>query len=109
METLVTNLLLISLIVTYTIGYSGFIENIESFLTRALRSKIRIYVPKPFSCPTCMTFWTCITYISATANVTIPAFLLCCIAAYLSEFELNMMRLISDIFNTLISKIAERL
>ena len=45
---LITDLMLIAVVVTFCIEYSGFIDEMNSLLSRTL--KCRAKVPKPFSC-----------------------------------------------------------
>lgn len=48
------NLFLISVICCCIIDISGFIEEIEEYLTKILRMKTKARIPKPFSCSLCM-------------------------------------------------------
>lgn len=57
------NLFLIGFIVVFIIDYSGFIEEADKILTKALKSKYPLHIPKPFSCSLCSTFWLGLIYL----------------------------------------------
>lgn len=57
------NLILIGFIVVFIIDYSGFIEEADKILTKVLKSKIALHIPKPFSCSLCSTFWLGLIYL----------------------------------------------
>lgn len=57
------NLILIGFIVVFIIDYSGFIEEADKILTKLLKSKIPLHIPKPFSCSLCSTFWLGLIYL----------------------------------------------
>lgn len=65
-----TAIFLIAVICVSIIDISGFIQNIEEFLTRLLGFKVRI--PKPFSCSLCSTFWASVIYAVFTNNFNLP-------------------------------------
>lgn len=51
----ILNLLIISVICCCIIDVSGFIEEMEEYLTKILKMKTRARIPKPFSCSLCAT------------------------------------------------------
>ena len=75
-------ILLIALICVIIIDISGFVENMETLLTRVLGYKVRI--PKPFSCSTCMSFWTSIFYTMFTGYFSIPVLAYICFISVLT-------------------------
>ena len=90
---LIIYLFTISMLCSFIIDYSGFIDAIESFVRSHSKSSMKFFkVPKPFSCSLCMSFWIGLTLlILESANVTrldyhegfniayIPVLLLSCI------------------------------
>lgn len=45
----------------YALGYhTGFVDDIEDMIKRRVRF---FRIPKPFSCPLCMTWWTNLIYV----------------------------------------------
>ena len=64
------SILLIALISVLVIDVSGFIGNLEEFLTRVLGYKV--HIPKPFSCSLCTCFWASLIFSIATHNFSLP-------------------------------------
>lgn len=53
----------VALIVVYIVGVSGFTHSWRNALARILGIREEHMRPlKPFDCPACMTWWTCIVY-----------------------------------------------
>lgn len=57
------NLILIGFISVFIIDYSGFIEEADKILTKALKSKYPLHIPKPFSCSLCLCWWSGLIYL----------------------------------------------
>ena len=64
------NLLIISVLCVFAVDYSGFMDEIGDYLTKILRSKLPLKIPKPFSCSTCMTWWTGLFYLLIIKDLT---------------------------------------
>jgi len=64
-----TDLLLLTLIVVYVVDISGWTDAWLGWLSRWLGRTVREF--KPFSCSTCMTWWTGIVYAIATGRFCI--------------------------------------
>lgn len=67
---IVINILLIQAILCFIIDLSGFIQSLESGLSKLLKFKVSI--PKPFSCSLCSGFWINLLFLLITGNFTIP-------------------------------------
>jgi hypothetical protein len=76
---LFTRLLIITAFVT-GVFYSGFPYEIEEIISKRLKFG-RFKLPKPFSCPLCMSFWLNIFYILCTNNVNLLNILACLLLA----------------------------
>ena len=63
------DMLLISAILT-GIFYSGFPYEFEKIVSKRLKFG-QFKLPKPFSCPLCMTWWTCLIYIICIKQFTL--------------------------------------
>lgn len=64
-----TDLLLLSLVVVWIVDVSGWTDTWLGWLSRWLGHTVREL--KPFSCSTCMTWWTGIVYLLSTGRFCI--------------------------------------
>ena len=62
-------MLLVSAILT-GIFYSGFPSEFEKIISNKLKFG-QFKLPKPFSCPLCMTWWCCLIYIICIKQFTL--------------------------------------
>lgn len=60
----------VAVIVVYIVGVSGFTQSWRGALARALHVKT-LRPLKPFDCPACMTWWTCLAYAAITHRFTL--------------------------------------
>lgn len=99
--------LAIALIAVFIIDYSGFIDSLESFLTRAFNSKFSIRIPKPFSCSLCSTFWASLIYglVCYPSNSILFVILMAVLASISTNLILPILELLIDSISILISKI----
>ena len=65
-----TDLLLLALVVVWIVDVSGWTDTWLGWLSRWLGHTVREV--KPFSCSTCMTWWTGIIYLLSTGRFCIP-------------------------------------
>lgn len=84
---------------------SGFIEDIESFITKKLTKPFSFEIPKPFSCSLCMTFWTLLVMLIVKNEFTISNLLLILVVSYLTNPITDLVYLIKDLFSKIIDKI----
>lgn len=62
----------VAVIVVYIVGVSGFTHSWRSALARVLGIREVYMRPiKPFDCPTCMTWWSCVIYAAAVHQLTL--------------------------------------
>ena len=97
----VLNLILIGFIIVYCIDYSGFIEEMDGVITKLFKSKFPLHIPKPFSCGTCLTWWTGLVYLIVIGKFTIPYIaVVACISALTPEI-LSIIYFVKDFVNLL--------
>ena len=104
---IIIDLLLIQFIITGIIDVSGFIGEIEHSLSKWL--KIKAKIPKPFSCATCMTFWTGLIYLLITANLSLLTISLTLFIALMTTVTSGFIILVRDLFLKIITIIEKYL
>ena len=57
-------------IIVFVIDYSGFIQEADKILTKVLKSKVPLHIPKPFSCGTCLLWWSGLIYLIVIGQFT---------------------------------------
>lgn len=100
---IIIDLLLIQFIITGIIDVSGFIGEIEHSLSKWL--KIKAKIPKPFSCSTCMTFWTGLIYLLITGNLSLLTISLTLFIALMTTVTSGVIILVRDLFLKIIDLI----
>lgn len=104
------NLMLIAVISVFIIDYSGFVGEIEQFIsgfmTRAQGRRVVFRIPKPFSCSLCTVFWVGVLYIIITGNLNLINTAIVCAIAGLTSVIFDMMTLIRDILIKIIAVIS---
>lgn len=88
---------------------SGFIESIESFITKRITKPFEFHFSKPFNCSLCLTFWTLLIMLILNNVFTIDNILLVLIVSYLTDIITDILYLISDLIKKLISIIRTKL
>lgn len=61
-------LFVIEVFSVFVVDFSGFISEVEKYLTSLLKSPIPLKIPKPASCSLCLSFWAGLIYLIATGN-----------------------------------------
>ena len=85
MNNIYTDLLLMSLTVTYIVDVSGFTQSWRSALARWLgRSESALRPLPPFDCGKCMTFWTCLVLAAIEGALSLPVLAYTCLLSCLS-------------------------
>lgn len=97
---MLTNLFFIAVICVIIIDISGFIEGIESLLTKVLGYKVRI--PKPFSCSMCSTHWIGLIYLIFT-HFSIESYMILLLISICTPLIENVIRNLMDIVGILIN------
>ena len=93
------NLFLIAFIAVFIIDYSGFIEEADKLLTKALKSKYPLHIPKPASCSLCSTFWAGIIYLLVVHAFTLPNIALLGVVCFLTPEILSIIYFLKDLIN----------
>lgn len=92
----VFGLALITAILVFGIDMSGFISEVENYLTVLMKSPIPLSIPKPFSCSKCAVFWVGLIYLLVVGKLSL-----------LSVFVLSMFSLSTPIYLHLMSSAFE--
>lgn len=98
---IILNLLLIAFICVFCIDYSGFIEEADRLITKALKSKVPLHIPKPFSCSLCSTWWVGIIYLAIVGNLNLPYIAALAGVSFLTPEILSIIYFIKDAINKL--------
>lgn len=96
------DLFLITLIIVFIIDISGFIDEMETILSKWLKGKAR--VPKPFSCSLCMTWWTGLIYLLIIGEFTLLWIATVALFALLSGVLATLLICIRETLNWVIEK-----
>ena len=96
------DLFLITLIIVFIIDISGFIDEMETILSKLLKGKAR--VPKPFSCSLCMTWWTGLIYLLIIGEFTLLWIATVALFAILSGVLVTLLICIRETLNWVIEK-----
>ena len=92
LTTTLTNLLLINLIMTL-IHESGFVENIDDWIS----NKYKFYhLPYPIRCLLCGSFWVSLLYIVIAGPFNLLTIALCLLNAHLTQITQPLFRLIMN-------------
>lgn len=100
------NVVLIQILVCFIIDLSGFIQEVESGLSKWLH--FRCSIPKPFSCSLCMGWWTNIAYLLITGQFSLVLLVFVGLIAFLSKNISGFLRWCSELLikiETLLYKI----
>lgn len=97
------NITLATLIVVYIVDVSGFTDSWLAALSRWLGHTVRSF--KPFSCSTCMTWWTGIIIAAATGNFIFPVLAYCTLMAFLAPAIGQLALAIRDIILKAVDKL----
>lgn len=96
------DLFLITLIIVFIIDISGFVDEMETILSKWLKGKAR--VPKPFSCSLCMTWWTGLIYLLIIGEFTLLWIATVALFALLSGVLATLLICVRETLNWVIEK-----
>lgn len=106
-----TDILLIAAIYVFALDISGFWQALSAGIKKALTHGA-MHTPfelKPFSCSLCMTFWTGLVYLVATAHLTIGNLAYVCLVAMLTPRIKDLLlvadNLLAALFNLIHNKL----
>ena len=104
---ILSKLILIAFIIVFIIDYSGFIDEMDKILTKALRSKVPLHIPKPFSCGFCSTFWAGLIYLICVHQFTFLNIAAVCVVTAFTPEILAFMHFMKDLFNHIMDSISK--
>lgn len=90
------NIILIQILICYVIDLSGFIQSLEMWLNTLL--KVKVHIPRPFSCSLCLGWWVNIIYLIVTHNFTLPLIIMTALISFFSKNITGLLRWISELF-----------
>lgn len=93
------DLLCITIIIVYTIGLSGFIDEISEIIWKRMYPKVKYNgwrIPKPFGCETCMTFWCGILYLLVTGCFSLYMLLYVAVLSFMTPVIATTLLFIKD-------------
>ena len=90
--TTLTNLLLINIIMTL-IRESGFIENVDDWISDKYKFH---HLPYPVRCLLCSTNWISIFYVIITGQLSLLTLMLCLLNAHLTQITQPLFRFIMN-------------
>lgn len=100
---IILNLFIISIICVFIFDYSGFVPEIEGYVTKMLNSRIPLRIPKPFSCGLCMTFWTSIIYLIIVNSLTFNNLLFVVLFCALTRVTLHGLYTLGDVVDRVLT------
>lgn len=99
------NIFLLAFIIVFCIDYSGFIEEADKILTKVLKSRVPLHIPKPFSCSTCLCWWCGLIYLLVIGKFTFTYIVVVAIASALTPEILSIIYFVKDLINKLFDSI----
>jgi hypothetical protein len=104
------NCLLITIFFVIVIDQLHFWDDITSVISGWMTNgKIKKPIPiKPFSCSTCMSFWTNLIYIFVTNQFSIPMILYIVVLSWSTPIISSILTLVKNLFLKFINTIANK-
>lgn len=99
---MILNILLIAVITVIVIDLSGFIQSLESGLSRWLHAP-NVHIPRPFSCSLCSTFWLSIIYIIIIGKLTILNVAMILLISYMTPIIKDILIFLKDMMSQIIT------
>lgn len=102
------NLIMLTLIIVFIIDISGVIDNIKRLIWKWVFGKNKPYQEyslKPIDCSLCMTFWIGLIFLICVGQFSILNILVVCLLASLTIQLGNLIMLVQDLFNWLITSL----
>ena len=103
---IIIDLLLLTIIITYTIGISGFVEVLKEKIWSYLYNPIPYtnWSLKPFDCPICLTFWVGLIYIFINKDITLLNITIVCLYSLFQPVINNILIIIKELLIKLTNK-----
>lgn len=99
---MILDILLIAVITVIVIDLSGFIQSLESGLSKWLRIP-NVRIPRPFSCSLCSTFWLSIIYIIIIGKLTILNVAIILLISYMTPIIKDILIFLKDMMSQIIT------
>lgn len=93
------NLFIIAFIAVFIIDYSGIIDEADRIITKLLKSRVPLHIPKPFSCSLCTTWWTGLIYLLIIGQFNFITLLILGLACALTPEILSIIYFLKDLVN----------
>lgn len=103
------NLLLIAICAVCVIDISGFVEEIEAYLTKLFKSPLPLHIPKPISCSLCTTHWIGLIWLIASGNWTLLTYAALLLISVATPVINDIIHLVLDGITKLICVISKAL
>lgn len=103
---IIIDLLLLTTIITYTVGISGFVEVIKEKIWNYLYTPIPYtnWSLKPLDCPICLTFWVGLIYLFIIKDITLLNITIVCLYSLFQPIINNILIIIRELLIKLTNK-----
>lgn len=103
---IIIDLLLLTTIITYTVGISGFIDVLKEKIWGYLYNPIpyTYWSLKPFDCPICLTFWVGLIYLFIIKDITLLNITFVCLYSLFQPIINNILIVIKELLIKLTNK-----
>jgi hypothetical protein len=103
---IIIDLLLLTIIITYTVGISGFIDVLKEKIWGVLYKPIPYnnWSLKPFDCPICLTFWIGLIYLFIIKDITLLNITIVCLYSLFQPVINNILIIIKELLIKLTNK-----
>lgn len=103
---IIIDLLLLTTIITYTVGISGFVEVLKEKIWNYLYNPIPYtnWSLKPLDCPICLTFWVGLIYLFIIKDITLLNIMIVCLYSLFQPIINNILIVIRELLIKLTNK-----
>ena len=103
---IIIDLLLLTIIITYTVGISGFVEVLKEKIWNYLYNPIPYtnWSLKPLDCPICLTFWVGLIYLFINKDITLLNITIVCLYSLFQPIINNILIIIRELLIKLTNK-----
>lgn len=103
---IIIDLLLLTIIITYTVGISGFVEVLKEKIWNYLYNPIPYtnWILKPLDCPICLTFWVGLIYLFINKDITLLNITIVCLYSLFQPIINNILIVIRELLIKLTNK-----
>ena len=99
------NCLIISVLWICAIDELGFSDELGIYLTKITRSKVPLKLPKPFSCSTCMTWWTGLFYLLIVNQLTFVNILFLILISASTDLTFHIYKTLKGFFHRMLDAV----